>query len=136
MNLEQKNIAYTKRISQRSTKPGKVVLDHFSGTSSVAKAGLLFPKRRRLFSCFVNWSCVTEVVSQLMIIYAREKWNKELDIDGEEQVSPCAKVHDEAVEAIEIVKRLDEWYVPGRHHPMQPFPPHTLYPLCTYFGRV
>lgn len=79
-----KSTTWMRGIVQRITKPGNLVLETFAWTFSVAKAYMLLPKHKRFIGSGVDTCCVTEAMSKLILLFARDVLNKESDIDGEE----------------------------------------------------
>lgn len=81
---EEKNIAWLKAILYKSTNPGNLVLEASAGTFFIDKAYLLLPKHRIFIGYDMESSCVTEMMPQLISLYARRLLSKKSDIDGKE----------------------------------------------------
>lgn len=58
---------------------------------------------------------------QQILLYSWQVSNKQSDVDRDEQVDRCAKVHVRAVDAIEALKLRDVREDPERYHSMQSF---------------
>lgn len=83
-------------------------MDACAGTFSVAKACMILPNHRRIMECGWDPSYVIEAEPQLILLYARQVFSKEPDIDGEEKASTSAEEYDKTMKTIEVRRRLDE----------------------------
>lgn len=136
MRSEHKRTTGLKDIVQNSTKPGDLAVDACPGTFTVVKASMLLRNHRTFLGCHVDPSCLTEEMSQLILLYARQQLSKMSDIDGEEEVRCCASVYVKAVEAIEVRKLLDVCEGPERILPGKTLTSHILYHLSNYFVEM
>lgn len=93
-----------KKIVQKFTKPGDLVMYACAGTLSATKACMNLLKHRKFIGCAVDPSCVTEMMTQLILPNAQELLSKESHIDGEGKVCSPAEVYVKTVEAIEVQK--------------------------------
>lgn len=73
----------------------------------VTKAFMLLPKHGRFMRFAVDLNCVTEAMSQVILLCTQWALSKELNINEEEPVGISARVYVDAVEAIEVQTRLD-----------------------------
>lgn len=78
---------------------------------------------------------MTEAIQQLILLYASQALRKELDLDGNGDVRSSGEEFVKALEAIEVQKHLDVWYVLESFSRMQKFLSHIPYHQGTYYGE-
>lgn len=132
---EQKKAPWMKYIVQKSTKPGKLVMDTCAGTLSVDKACMLLSKHRKIIRRKVDPICMIEAILLLILLYPHQLLTKQSDIDEEEQVCSFAEMYVKVVEAMEVRKCLDVWEVPEGLLSRQKLLLHITYHLGMTFGE-
>lgn len=75
--LEKKNTAWIGDILREFTESKNLVVDARPRIFSVAKICVLLPKQSRFIGCEVDPSCMTQAMSQLTLLNARQMLSKE-----------------------------------------------------------
>lgn len=71
MRPEKKNTVRMQSIVEKFTKPGSLVMNASAGTSCVAEACMLLPKKITFIGCEVDSHGLTEAMLALVMLYAR-----------------------------------------------------------------
>lgn len=129
---EQNNTAWMKDSVQKFTKQADLFVDACAEIFPATKACVLPPKHRRFIRCDVVPRCVTDVMPQLIFLYAQYVFSTESSFNGEEQNRNIREVYVVAAKAIEVRNCLELWRVLEKRFPMKTFPGHIL----TIFARI
>lgn len=92
-------------------------------------------KHRVFIDIKADPSCLTAVMLQLILLYARHVLSEIVDIGSGEEISSSAKLYLKAMEVSEVQKRLVMPQVLEGLLPMQTLPPHVLHHLSIYYGE-
>lgn len=114
-----------KDIVQKFTKPDKLAMDAFSRPFSAAKACVLL-KHRIFIGGEFDPSRVTEAMTQVTLLFARQVLNTKRNIDEEGTFRRSTRFYINIVEAIEVRKHLDTWKFLTELPPMQTTSPQML----------
>lgn len=106
MRPEQMNIMRIRNILQKLTKLENQTVDAFSQTIFVANVYLHIPKRRKFFGCKTDFSYMTEVVPQLILLCAGHMFREYSDVNRDHQCCTATNVYVKEVEAVEVQKCL------------------------------
>lgn len=69
-------------IVEKFFKPGKLVVDLFSGKFATAKMCLDLPRHRRFLCCEADTECFAASTEELVETYAKQILTRKLDIFG------------------------------------------------------
>lgn len=132
---ERKNVAWMKDTLQKFTKLDIRFVDIFAGKLSFFWAWLLLQKHKAGIRSQEEPSCLTEAMSQLIVMLARQVLIIKKDVYCNEECYTSAGVYVKSIKAIEVQRKPDLWEAPDVYVSLQMFTRFILFRLSNYFGE-